>query len=383
LIEPARSGDLPGRLVGAPPDNLPGKLISSGPELDSDELDDAEARAVLEEIGGLSPEPEDIDLEIVPGPASQTVVLPPHHPPTKRNDLLTLPSVIVDVASELVVLVEHFMQDPQDEQAETELLRQGQHAMPAIMRHFPGPIVAEPAPDDEEIPAVSACGPILRLIAAQRKVALPFVVRLVEGADEKKRFWATFLLSELPYSEAIVPLIPRLTDESERVRRVATHAAAGIARHHGEELAREMGKIVRDERAPLARRTRVLDVLEEIREPFAVPTFIALLTDEEDVIATAAKQALLVVTRQDFGRDARKWTGWWNQNSSRQRIEWLIDSLTHDVGAIRRAAGDELKAVTKEYFGYYDDLPRRERERAQARYREWWQAEGRHRFRLG
>jgi hypothetical protein len=49
--------------------------------------------------------------------------------------------------------------------------------------------------------------------------------------------------------------------------------------------------------------------------------------------------------------------------------------------ALRRAAGEELKVITKEYFGYYDDLPKRERERAQQRYRDWWTTEGRLRFR--
>jgi hypothetical protein len=48
---------------------------------------------------------------------------------------------------------------------------------------------------------------------------------------------------------------------------------------------------------------------------------------------------------------------------------------------MRRAAAEELKAVTKEFFGYYEDLPKRERERAQQRYRDWWRSEGRARFR--
>jgi hypothetical protein len=52
----------------------------------------------------------------------------------------------------------------------------------------------------------------------------------------------------------------------------------------------------------------------------------------------------------------------------------------HDQPPVRRASGDELKLVTKEYFGYYDDLPKRERERAQALYRSWWEREGRQRF---
>ncbi|MEP7053365.1 MAG: hypothetical protein ABJB12_23580 [Pseudomonadota bacterium] len=47
--------------------------------------------------------------------------------------------------------------------------------------------------------------------------------------------------------------------------------------------------------------------------------------------------------------------------------------MAHELG---RTAGDELKRLTKEYFGYYDDLPKKERERAQDRYRQWWESKG-------
>jgi hypothetical protein len=59
---------------------------------------------------------------------------------------------------------------------------------------------------------------------------------------------------------------------------------------------------------------------------------------------------------------------------------WLIDALMHDDPEIRRAAGEELKALTKEYFGYYDDLSKGERQKAQRRYRDWWEATGKARF---
>jgi hypothetical protein len=72
---------------------------------------------------------------------------------------------------------------------------------------------------------------------------------------------------------------------------------------------------------------------------------------------------------------------WWELNSSRHRLEWLIDALIHEVSEIRRAAGEELRALSKEYFGYASDLPPRDRERAQQRYRDWWVTEGRTRFR--
>jgi hypothetical protein len=52
----------------------------------------------------------------------------------------------------------------------------------------------------------------------------------------------------------------------------------------------------------------------------------------------------------------------------------------HDDVEIRRAAGEELKAITKEYFGYYDDLSKGERAKAQRRYRDWWESTGKSRF---
>jgi hypothetical protein len=118
-----------------------------------------------------------------------------------------------------------------------------------------------------------------------------------------------------------------------------------------------------------------------MRDSLVVPVLIGALTDEDEEVALAARRALVVVCRQDFGRDTRRWLAWWASSSSRHRIEWLIDALTHEVPAMRRAAGQELKSTTKEYFGYYDDLPKRERERAQQRYRDWWKTEGRARFR--
>jgi hypothetical protein len=87
-----------------------------------------------------------------------------------------------------------------------------------------------------------------------------------------------------------------------------------------------------------------------------------------------------MISRQDFGLDFKKWSAWWEANKGRHRLEWLIDSLMHDQRAIRAAASEELRTITKEYFAYYDDLPKRERERAQSRYREWWENVGRIRF---
>jgi hypothetical protein len=124
----------------------------------------------------------------------------------------------------------------------------------------------------------------------------------------------------------------------------------------------------------------VIEGIADLREARAVPALATLLAAGSAEIQTSAHWALVVVARTDYGDNAAAWDEWWRVNAPRHRIEWLIDALMHESQEIRRAAGDELKSLTKEYFGYYDDLPPRERERAQKRYRDWWDSKGKARF---
>jgi hypothetical protein len=293
----------------------------------------------------------------------------------------SLPSVIVDVESEFLPLVDRLAADPSDEHAEAELLRRGHHAMPAIMARFPGPIVLTPAEQQEKRARVGDCGPILRLIAGQRRVALPFVLAEVNGANPERRFWATFLLTELAYPEAVPSIVARLFDEDERTRRVARWAARIVGQSSREALVEELDRIVRDPRAEAVKGVAIMETLGELRDSAVVPVLLGSLGSDSEPVAQAARRALSLVSRQDFGSDMRRWLAWWSTNSSRHRVEWLIDALTHDQMAIRKAAAQELKTITREYFGYYEDLPKRERERAQQRYRDWWRSEGHARFR--
>ena len=202
----------------------------------------------------------------------------------------------------------------------------------------------------------------------------------VGDVDVDRRFWATYLLTELVYPDALDALVERVFDDEARVRRAARAAARAMAEVHPGVLVERLDTIAADEKLINARRVLAIEALGETREPHAVPAIIAHLEDSAGEIVTAARAALIAITRQDYGFNADRWDAWWVANQSRHRIEWLIDALMHDHAAIRAAAGEELKITTKEYFGYYDDLPKRERERAQSRYREWWNTVGRVRF---
>ncbi|MDB4943222.1 MAG: hypothetical protein JWP97_2756, partial [Labilithrix sp.] len=316
-------------------------------------------------------------------PSEQVISVPAHRPPSSRNqNQAPLPSVIVDVSSEYIDLVDRVISGRIGaEEAENALLRAGGHAMPAIMARFPGPITLEQERlFHGPLPRVSEGGPVIRLVASQRRTAFPFVMAHVADTDAEKRFWATYLLMELPYPDTLEAILSRVFDEQPRIRRVARAAARAFAEAHPGTIVERLDLVASDAGEARERRVIAVETLGETREVSAVPSLIPLLDDHDAEVASAARSSLVVITRQDFGGTPQKWSLWWAHNHDRHRVEWLIDALMHDQGAIRAAAGEELKNTTKEYFGYYDDLPKRERERAQSRYREWWQNIGRVRF---
>jgi hypothetical protein len=141
-----------------------------------------------------------------------------------------------------------------------------------------------------------------------------------------------------------------------------------------------LAELVFETKLPVEHRLAALEHLTDLRDGRAVPRLIRRLEDPSPRIAQAVLESLTELTRQDFGKNPQAWYAWWESHAPQHRIEWLIDALMHESGPMRRAAGDELKALTKEYFGYYDDLPRKERAGAQQRYREWWESTGKARF---
>jgi HEAT repeat protein len=187
----------------------------------------------------------------------------------------------------------------------------------------------------------------------------------------------------MPSAESAQAVVRRLTDDDADVQRAAL-AAGHMLLHHpeaAEALQAKIAETVSDVTRPEDSRHSLIEALAELRAPLVIPTLIRLLEDGSPDIVRSAHWALGVIARQDFATKAVHWEEWWLANSNRHRIEWLIDSLMHESQDLRRAAGDELKSLTKEYFGYYDDLPKKERQRAQDRYREWWESKGKARFR--
>jgi Type II secretion system (T2SS), protein E, N-terminal domain len=135
-------------------------------------------------------------------------------------------------------------------------------------------------------------------------------------------------------------------------------------------------KLRADLAGPSERGVLAAGALGELRDGQAVPALIAALGGAP-ALARTAERALVEITQQDFGTSAKKWNAWWESHKAVERVEWLLEGLSHKSPEIRFSSAEELRLITGEYFGYHFDLPKREREEARARWQAWWQQSGR------
>lgn len=268
-----------------------------------------------------------------------------------------------------------------EEEALGELAKEAEHSLAKIIAAFPGPLHVDRFRTREQLPPASECGPLLKLLVMLRRLALPFMTVRSTHPDVEQRFWATHVLGELCYAEAATAIQPRLFDDDVTVRRVARRAAMVLvqAGAPGEPLRKSLEDMIRSDDEPKHRKILALETIGDVRERALVPVLVEALKQGGE-LADVARRSLLLVTRHDLGFEPSAWSDWWDEHHGEHRVEWLIAALTSESGSLRRAAGEELKSITNEYFGYYDDLPPREREKAQQRYRDWWKEEGQFRF---
>lgn len=256
----------------------------------------------------------------------------------------------------------------------TQLVEGGETAVGALIAKFPGPVTAPATPTTK----ASECGPILEALVALGSKASPFLTVRTADEDPEVRRWATFVLGELPGKESAKAIASRLLDDSIEVRRAAL---ASARRSRTDVLTRRtlrahIEQLCRDESVSIESRCSAVEALADIREHEAIPTLLQLLEGEDRALARATRWALSVLTRQDFGTDLAAWRNFWQQHRDEDRVEWLISSLDHEQRDIRRAAGDELKALSGQSFDYDEDQPAPARRIAQSQFREWWAETG-------
>jgi hypothetical protein len=203
----------------------------------------------------------------------------------------------------------------------------------------------------------------LRALARIGQPAVPFLAVRTNDGDAQIRAYATRLLGEIPSPDSAQAIARRVMDTDADVRRAALDAGKMLSVDEDARsvLRDRVAAIAEDANGTVDARVAAIEALAHFRDEKAVPRLLRLVV-KEDEVGSSAQWALGVVTRQGFGRDKAAWETWWKDNGSRHRIEWLIDALMHDDAEIR------------------DDLSRGERQKAQKRYKDWWESTGKARF---
>jgi hypothetical protein len=264
------------------------------------------------------------------------------------------------------------------------LLGAGEGALAAAFRYFPGPANFDRLAPHPRLPSVAEIGPLLRLVVMFRQAAAPWLIDHLESASAEQRYFATLCLGEVVNAAALPGLLQRLFDPDIPTRAVAVEVLRNYRRFYDlDEVFHLLRAITSDPSAAPERRRIAAHALGELRDAEAVPSLLYALVERDPALVSVARRSLVVLARQDFGEEVPRWRAWWEVAAPRHRVGWLIDALLHDDATIRHEASEELKKLTGQFFGYYFNLPRREREKAHRRYVDWWEREGRTQFGVG
>lgn len=300
----------------------------------------------------------------------------PAPPPRVAED--SLPSVIVDVGDEVEALVAELRDAmPGDERVILPLLGIGEAALPALAREFPGNLWFDRNEPHARIPAGRDISPVARAFVAFGQRSVTYLIPLLEHEDADTRYYATILASEFVHPDLVKPVGRRLFDSDAGVRSNAYRALSVLYACELEfvHLIERLRASARDARE-LRPQVISVEALGRLRDTDSFEFFVSLLDSPEDAIIRAAHASLVRLSCQDFGVQRKKWTSWYAKHGGRHRVEWLIDGLTHQDERLRRRAGDELRHLTQEDFGYDAGLSKKEREAVQKKYRTWWQRVG-------
>jgi hypothetical protein len=258
-----------------------------------------------------------------------------------------LPTVVVDTHGEYAKLLGRVLAGADaDGAAETALVRAGKDALPALFEAFPGPLAEGLGAELLELPRASECGPVLRVLARQRRVALQATLAELTGRDRERRFWAAHLLAELPYLESVPDLVDALGTSDLPLRRAALRALAAVGTMNTAATVEALRPHLVPG-VPGRQRRLVVEALAGMRAKPIVPILLELLHDDDARVVRTANRGLVDATGRAFGSDLGAWEAWWATHRGRSRIEWLMEAIgSNESEARRRLVLTELVALS-------------------------------------
>ncbi len=261
-----------------------------------------------------------------------------------------------------------------------QLIAEKEKALPYIARRFPGKLKIDLLMQtSSDISDVEEHSNLIQLIVGIGREAIPYIAPLIKSSNHTTRFYAVFIFSKLRYPEAIPYLLEAIFDSSPKISLVAIEVlnryrsfpkfSIVLSRLRSELVSNDTDKV----------RISALS-LGQFKDLESVPQLIKLLSSKSESVRDAALNSLRDICKEDLGTNPKDWTKWWQKHSKTPRILWMIEGLSHKDENIRYLSIEELRELTGEFFGYFYDAPKKERDKAVERWKEWWKSEGEKRF---
>jgi len=261
------------------------------------------------------------------------------------------------------------------------LVRLGQAGVAALVRRFPGPSWVPRGQLHKRVIAGRDLGPLPRALWAFDDDMIPAVQELLEAQHADARSFAAVLAGDRVHPDLLWPLYRRLFDPEGAVRLLVSETLPLYRHAQGfDDVLKSLRKRASDQRETLQNRLAALEAVASLRDVGSIDLLADLASHADRQYSLPAQRALVAITGQDFGDATRKWKAWHSKSAQLNRVQWLIESLMHSEEKVRASAGNELQRLTQVYYGFTASAPKRDRERAQDRYRAWWEQEGKAQF---
>jgi hypothetical protein len=325
-------------------------------------------------ISVLPPAPDAAPHEPAPRAAAAPVAAP-----VAVATAATERSIIVDPESDLNGLVTELMRCGPDDEAPVlaRIARVGEPALSVLVQRFPGPLWFDRRQSHQRLPRGRDVSAIARALTAFGERADRYLAPLLESPTLETRFYATLLAVDSLRPTLLPALAGRLFDPDAKIRLLVLDAL-GAYQHLPafDAVLQLLRSRALDSQSSTQTRMTAVDALAQLRDVDSLELLIVLAAHSDRQLSVPAHRALVAITAQDFGTVERKWRSWLKKYGDQYRAEWLIEGLMHGDEKVRVIAGRELQELSQVYFGYVAGAPKRERERAQRRYIDWWRNEG-------
>ena len=253
-----------------------------------------------------------------------------------------------------------------------EFCAQGGEAMPALAHYFPGQVARYPFGEIYTRTEVEKYSDVLFcLCRLGADLAAPILIGEIENSDRVHRYSAVLALLEIHVPAALPLVFQAIFDQEVRISYLAIQV---VSKHRDtpgyDGILSSLKQFIGGDNQFY--KTRAMLASSQLCDKTSVPFLIEQLKDKSKETREVCLAALIELTKADFGYSVRKWNAWRATHGEKNRMEWLLDGLSHKSKRVRKSAQLELNERTGRYHSYQYDGSKSQRNRAVARWQEWW-----------